>query len=127
MRAPRTDSGVGVLRRAMGLRKRTLIAAAAAVAALLAAGCSHRVVASPGEHTVRVYPDQATYDKVSKMRSQSGPLGMLGGIGANLATKEVDDQTPVRIVTSNDEGSEIEVTDGPFKGVMGFVPKQNIN
>ncbi len=127
MRAPRTDSGVGVQRRAMGLRKRTLIAAAAAVATLVVAGCSHRVVASSGEHTVRVYPDQATYDKVAKMRAQNGPLGMLGGIGANLAAKEVDDQTPVRIVTSNDEGSVVEVTDGPFKGVMGFVPKQNVN
>jgi len=85
------------------------------------------VVASPGEHTVKVFPDQATYDKVAKMRAQGGPLGMLGGIGANLAAREVDDQTPVRIVSSNDEGSEVEVTEGPFKGVMGFVPKQNIN
>ena len=33
----------------------------------------------------------------------------------------------MRIVTSNDEGSVIEVTDGPFKGVTGFVPKQNVN
>ena len=49
-------------------------------------------------------------------------MGMLGGIGANLAAKEMDDQTPVRIVTSNDEGSVVEVTDGPFKGVTGFRP-----
>jgi transcription antitermination factor NusG len=95
--------------------------------AIVAAGCSHRVVASGGEHTVKVFPDQATYDKVATMKSQGGAMGMLGGIGANLASKEVDDQTPVRIVTTNDEGSVIEVTDGPFKGVTGFVPKQNVN
>jgi len=95
--------------------------------AIVAAGCSHRVVASAGEHTVKVFPDQATYDKVAKMKSQGGAMGMLGGIGANLAAKEVDDQTPVRIVTSNDEGSVVEVTDGPFKGVTGFVPRQNVN
>lgn len=100
---------------------------AAIAIAIVAAGCSHRVVASAGEHTVKVFPDQATYDKVAKMKSQGGAMGMLGGIGANLAAKEVDDQTPVRIVTSNDEGSVIEVTDGPFKGVTGFVPKQNVN
>ena len=99
----------------------------AIMGAIVTSGCSHRVVANAGEHTVKVFPDQATYDKVASMRSQGGAIGMLGGIGANLASREVDDQTPVRIVTSNDEGSVIEVTDGPFKGVKGFVPKQNVN
>ncbi len=98
-----------------------------AAIAVAGAGCSHRVVASTGEHTVKIFPDQATYDKVASMKSQGGAMGMLGGIGANLAAKEVDDQTPVRIVFSNDEGSVVEVTDGPFKGVKGFVAKQNVN
>lgn len=108
-------------------RQRSFLMLAALAVAIVAAGCSHRVVASAGEHTVKVFPDQATYDKVAKMKSEGGAMGMLGGIGANLAAKEVDDQTPVRIVTSNDEGSVVEVTDGPFKGVKGFVPKQNVN
>jgi hypothetical protein len=106
---------------------RLCVTLAAIAMAIAAAGCSHRLVASPGEHTVKIFPDQATYDKVVKMKSQGGAIGMLGGIGANLATKEVDDRTPVRIVTSNDEGSVVEVTDGPFKGVTGFVPKQNVD
>jgi transcription antitermination factor NusG len=76
---------------------------------------------------VKVYPDQATYDKLAKLKSEGGPMGMLGGLGANLAAKQVDDRTPVRIVSSNDEGSEIEVTDGPFKGLKGFVPRQNVD
>jgi transcription antitermination factor NusG len=118
MRTPRAKLHVG---------KRSCLTLAAIAIAIVAAGCSHRVVASPGEHTVKVYPDQATYDKVVKMKSQGGAMGMLGGIGANLAAKEVDDQTPVRIVTSNDEGSVVEVTDGPFKGVTGFVPRQNVD
>jgi len=106
---------------------RSCLTLAAIALAIVAAGCSHRVVASAGEHTVKVFPDQATYDKVAKMKSEGGAMGMLGGIGANLAAKEVDDQTPVRIVTSNEEGSVVEVTDGPFKGVTGFVPRQNVN
>ena len=118
MRNPRAKLHVG---------KRSCLTLAAIAIAVVAAGCSHRVVASPGEHTVKVYPDQATYDKVVKMKSQGGAMGMLGGIGANLAAKELDDQTPVRIVTSNDEGSVVEVTDGPFKGVTGFVPRQNVD
>ena len=108
-------------------RTRYHLIVVAALATSVAAACGHRVVASPGEHTVRVYPDQATYDKVARMKAEGGPMAMLGGIGANLAARQVDDQCPVRIVTSNDEGSEIEVTDGPFKGVKGFVPKQNVN
>jgi transcription antitermination factor NusG len=108
-------------------RTRSCQVLAAIAMAIVAAGCSHRVIASAGEHTVKVFPDQATYDKVAKMKAEGGAMGMLGGIGANLAAKEVDDQTPVRVITSNDEGSVIEVTDGPFKGVKGFVPKQNVD
>jgi hypothetical protein len=120
---PETKSGAKFY---AGPRRSFLILAAMAIA-IAAAGCSHRVVASAGEHTVKVFPDQATYDKVAKMKSEGGAMGMLGGIGANLAAKEVDDQTPVRIVTGNDEGSVIEVTDGPFKGIKGFVPKHNVD
>jgi hypothetical protein len=111
------------------LRGRARLAAlcVALVAALTLAGCSHKLVASTGEHTVKVYPDQATYDKLAQLKSEGGPMGMLGGIGANLATKQVDDQTPVRILSSNNQGSEIEVTNGPFKGLKGFVPKENVN
>ncbi len=114
-------------RRNVTIGSRTSVLIAALAAALLIAGCGHRVVASPGEHTVKVFPDQATYDKVAKLKAEGGAMGMLGGIGANLAAKEVDDQTPVRIVSSNDEGSEIEVTDGPLKGLKGFVPKPNVD
>lgn len=110
-----------------GANARAYLILAAIAIAVMAAGCSHRVVASAGEHTVKVYPDQATYDKVAKMKGEGGAMGMLGGIGANLAAKEVDDQTPVRVVTSNDEGSVVEVTDGPFKGLKGFVPKNNVD
>src|SRR5260370_17368184 len=110
-----------------GTRKRSCLVLAAIGMAIVAAGCSHRLVASPGEHTVKVYPDQATYDKVVKMKSQGGAMGMLGGIGANLAAKEVDDQTPVRIVTSNDEGSVPEFTDDPFNPPTHFVPLQHLD
>jgi transcription antitermination factor NusG len=99
----------------------------ALAAALTLAGCAHKLVASAGQHTVKVYPDQATYDKLTQLKSEGGPMGMLGGIGQSLAARQVDDQTPVRIISNNDQGSEIEVTDGPFKGLKGFVPKQNVN
>jgi hypothetical protein len=126
-RAPERRQPMRNQRAKFRVRARSSLILAALAMAIVAAGCSHRVVANPDEHTVKVFPDQATYDKVAKMKSQGGAMGMLGGIGANLAAKEIDDQTPVRIVTSNDEGSVVEVTDGPFKGVTGFVPRQNVN
>ena len=115
------------LRSKSGPGARLYLVLAAITVAIMAAGCSHQVVANPGEHTVKVYPDQATYDKVTSMKGAGGAMGMLGGIGANLAAKEVDDRTPVRIVTSNDEGAVVEITDGPFKGLKGFVAKQNVD
>src|SRR5260370_34789582 len=100
MRNPRAKLHVG---------KRSCLTLAAIAIAIVAAGCSHRVVASPGEHTVRVYPDQATYAKAVKRKSQGGAMGMLGGIGANMAAKEADDKTPLRSVTST---AEAMMTDG---------------
>ena len=65
---------------ARSLLTRFCLMFAAIAMAMVAAGCSHSVVASAGEHTVKVFPDQATYDKVAKMKSQGGAMGMLGGI-----------------------------------------------
>ena len=109
-----------------GMRE-LLFGFAVLVLTLAVAGCGHKLVARDGEHTVKIFPNQATYDKVENMKSQTGPIGMLGGIGADLAARNVDDRTPVRIMSSNDEGSVVEVTDGPFKGLSGFVPKQNVD
>jgi len=33
----------------------------------------------------------------------------------------------VRIISSDSEGAQIEVTDGPNKGVQGFVAKDNFS
>jgi hypothetical protein len=44
-----------------------------------------------------------------------------------LKAKQIDDQTPVQIVSSDDNGAVVTVTDGPMKGATGFVPKQNID
>ena len=95
--------------------------------ALVVGGCQHRLVASGNEHTVKVYPDEATYQKVKSLKKEGGALGMLGGLGETFMAKEVDNNTPVRIISSDSEGTQIEVTDGPNKGAQGFVPKENVN
>ena len=109
----------------MRLRSATTIAIVLATA-LTVAGCGHKVVASPGETTVAVYPDEDTWRKLAQMKSQGGVVGMLGGLGAGLATKQVDNNTPVKIISSDEAGSKIEVLDGANKGLTGFVPKENL-
>jgi 4-carboxymuconolactone decarboxylase len=44
-----------------------------------------------------------------------------------LTTKQLDDQTDVEIVTTDDNGAVVTVTDGPMKGQTGFGAKQNVD
>jgi hypothetical protein len=94
---------------------------------ILAAGCGHRLVAQSGKATVPVYPDEQTYAKISQLEKQGGVGGMIGGLGETFAAKQVDDKTPVKITSSDDKGFMIEVTDGPNKGLKGFVPKNSVD
>jgi hypothetical protein len=106
--------------------RRNLLAIVGLIA-LIAGGCQHRVVASGGEHTVKVYPDEATYEKVKGMKKEGGAMGMLGGMGESFVVKQLDNNTPIRIISSDSEGAQIEVTDGPNTGVQGFVAKDNVS
>ncbi len=54
-------------------------------------------------------------------------VGVVGDVKQTLTAKQIDDQTPVQVVTSDDYGAVITVTDGPMKGATGFVAKQNVN
>ena len=106
----------------------TIIAAGIMIGGLLAlAGCGHKLVAISGQHDVNVYPDEDTYKKIANAKTQGGIAGMLGGLGETLATQKVGDQTKVRIISRDDLGSQVEVTDGPAKGTKGFVPKENVD
>jgi len=109
------------------MRILTLVICAFVIGASLSIiGCGHRLVAHNGESTVAVYPDENTFVKLTDLKKQGGVGGMLGGLGEGLAAKQVDNHTPVRIISSDDKGSQIEVLDGAFKGMHGFVPADNV-
>jgi hypothetical protein len=109
------------------MRISTLVICAFVIGGALAiAGCGHRLVAHNGESTVAVYPDENTFVKLTELKKQGGVGGMIGGLGEGLAAKQVDNNTPVRIISSNDKGSQIEILDGAFKGTHGFVPADNV-
>jgi hypothetical protein len=102
-------------------------AAIALAALMMLGGCSHKLVATEGQTQVSIYPDEDTYKRLSQMKAQGGVAGMLSGMGENLATGKLDNQTPVKIISSDDLGANIEVSDGPSKGMKGFVPKANVD
>jgi len=95
--------------------------------ALALAACTHKVVSTGDQHTVDVYPDEDTYKKIAQMKDQGGVAGMLGGMGQSLAAHKVDNNTPVKIISSDDLGSQVEILDGASKGMKGFVPKANVD
>ncbi len=109
------------------MNSRRFLIAAALAAAMLAAACGHRVVAGPGQHTVKLYRDEATFEKIKDLKKQGGPIGMLGQMGEGFVTKELDNHTPVRIISQDTEGAQVEVTDGPDRGAQGFVAKDNVS
>ncbi|MHB8329327.1 MAG: KOW domain-containing RNA-binding protein [Acidimicrobiales bacterium] len=105
-----------------------IIAAAAALGMTIAlVGCGHKLVAAQGEKSIPMYPDEQTFTKISQLKQQGGVQGMLGSVGQGLATKQIDDLTPVTVLSSDNNGAQVEITDGPMKGQTGFVSKQNLD
>jgi hypothetical protein len=109
------------------MRSRLFSTILLAALAVYAVSCGHYVQATPGTHTVRLYPDEATFEKVNSLKHEGGPMGMIGGLGENFLAKELDDHTPVRIISQDSQGAQIEVLDGPHKGEQGFVAKENLS
>jgi hypothetical protein len=97
------------------------------VAALALAGCGHKLVAHGGDTTVAVFPDKASFEKLKNLQSQGGPVGMIGGLGASIVAKKVDNGTPVKVISSDDDGYQIEVLDGASKGMSGYVSKDSVD
>jgi hypothetical protein len=88
---------------------------------------THKLVVSGNQHAVPVFPDEQTYLHTSREKQEGGVVGIVGDVKQNLTAKQIDDQTPVQIVTSDDYGAVVTVTDGPMKGATGFVAKQNVD
>jgi hypothetical protein len=112
----------------LAMRISTVVICAFVIGGALALeGCGHKLVAHNGDSTVAVYPDENTFVKLTNLKNQGGVGGMIGGLGEGIAAKQVDNNTPVRIINSDDKGSQVEVLDGAFKGLQGFVPQDNVH
>jgi hypothetical protein len=106
-----------------------ILAASALTVAACQSGQSivqHKLVANGSQHSIALYPDEQTYLKVSRMQQQGGVEGMAGEVRKNFTALAIDDQTPVTVVSSDENGAVVEIVQGPMKGQAGFVAKQNV-
>jgi len=87
---------------------------------------SHKLKVFGNQRAVPIYPNELTYLYTSREKQAGGVVGVVGDVKPNLTAKQLDDQTPVHIVTSDDYGAVITVTDGPMKGATGFVARHNV-
>jgi hypothetical protein len=111
----------------MGKSKIVIGGALAVTLLTLLAGCGHKLIAHNGNTTVDVYGNKEQFDKVQAMKSQGGPAGLLGGFGENMLAKKIDNDTPVKVISTDEEGAQIEVLDGPAKGIQGYVARDNLD
>ena len=88
---------------------------------------SHKLIATAGEHSVPLYSNEHNYMEVSRMKEQGGVEGMAGDLGKDLSAKQIDDDTLVKIISSDPNGAVVQITEGPMKGELGFVARQNLD
>ncbi len=93
----------------------------------LLAACTHKLVGRGGETMVNVFPTKDDFDKVMSMKSRGGAEGLVGGLGENFMARKVTQDTPVKIISSDSEGAQIQVLEGPNAGLRGYVSKDNLD
>jgi hypothetical protein len=114
---------------------KSIIAIVAAVSATGFIACnnpgtpvmSHKLIATSGQTSIPLYPDEHSLVEVSHRSQQGGVTGAVGDIQKDMTAKQIDDQTPVKVLATDDNGAQVEIIDGPMKGQMGFVTKQNVD
>jgi len=90
-------------------------------------GCSHKLVGRGGETTVNVFSSKKDFENVMSMKSRGGAEGIVGGLGETFMAKKVAENTPVKILSSDPEGDDIQVLEGPNAGLRGYVAKDNVD
>jgi len=91
------------------------------------AGCSHKLVGRAGETSVNVYSSKKDFENVLSMKSQGGAEGIIGGLGETFMARKIAENTPVKILSSDSEGDDIQVLQGPNAGLRGYVAKDNVD
>jgi hypothetical protein len=94
--------------------------------AMAIAGCTHRLVAPPGETAVLIFPDRQSVTKVEQMIKEDGMLGAVAAAGETAKAKPIVDGTRVKVLSRDEYSVEVVVARGPYKGLHGFVMKEAV-
>ncbi|HJU11548.1 MAG TPA: hypothetical protein VJ728_11760 [Candidatus Binataceae bacterium] len=94
---------------------------------LVITGCNHKLVGHAGESTINVYSNKDDFDKLMSMKSRGGAEGIVGGLGESFMATKVPENTQVKILSSDSEGDEVQVLQGPHAGLKGYVAKDNVD
>src|SRR5271156_5217979 len=70
---------------------------------------SHKLVATAGQSSIPMYPDEHTLIEVSHNSQQAGVTGMVGSVEKTFTAKKIDDQTPVQILSTDENGAEVQI------------------
>ncbi len=87
----------------------------------------HKLIVAGNEHSVPLYPDEQSYLQVSRQKQEGGIEGMVGKVAKSFHAKEIDDQTPVDVISSDDNAALVKISQGPTKGQTAFAAKQNVD
>ncbi|HTW89548.1 MAG TPA: hypothetical protein VMD75_16245 [Candidatus Binataceae bacterium] len=109
-------------------RARTNLFAAAGVIifALTIAGCTHPLIAPPGETAVLIFPDRKSVTKVEQMIKEEGMLGAFAAAGEADKARPIVAGTRVKVLSRDEYSVEVVVARGPYKGLHGFVMKEAV-
>jgi transcription antitermination factor NusG len=88
---------------------------------------SNKLVVAGNQQSIPMYTDEQSYLKVSGMKQQGGVEGMAGQVANGMEAKSVEPDTPVKVISKDDNGAQVEIIAGPLKGQTGFVPAQNVS
>jgi hypothetical protein len=106
----------------------------AALSLLAVVGCKegvaalpYKLVATAGDRSIPMYPDEPTFLKVAGRAQSGGVSGAVGDVQRQFEAKQIDNQTPVEIISSDSNGAEVRITSGPMSGQIGFVAVQNVD
>src|ERR1039457_661364 len=76
---------------------------------------AHKLVATAGQTSIPLYPDEHTLMEVSHRSQQGGVTGMVGSVQKSFSAKQIDDQTLVQVLSTDDNGARVQIIDGPLK------------
>ena len=84
--------------------------------AMAIAGCTHPLIAPPGETAVLIFPDRQSVTKVEQMIKEDGMLGAFAAAGETDKARPIVAGTRVKVLSRDEYSVEVVVARGRTRG-----------